>query len=852
MRGYVGALVFGMVAGTALGQSCGHWPDGFAINQLGGRVQAVVNFDDGTGAHRYVAGEFRNDEAAPGRQGIAMWNGTAYVPVGGGLDGSAWSLAVFDDDGAGPNPPALYVGGNFQHAGGANGVSAMGIAKWDGQNWSALTNGFNGTVYALKGFDDGNGPGLYAGGSFSFAGAGPAASLAVWRGGVWSEVGGGVHFGTGLGVVDCLEVFQGSLYVGGFYDNVGGLAANALARWNGSAWSTLGAGVNYGGSTAQVSRLLAVNLASTGGAALIVAGTISSAGGVASGPVARWNGASWASMNSGAGSSSSYLNALGVYDDGTGAALYAGGTLPPGSGVSKWNGSSWQLVGGIPFTTGVPLGIDCMAVTPDNKLFVGGMFKEVNGLPAPCAAVYNGTWANADGFGLGFDARIYALGVFDLGDGPRLYAGGSFASAGGVRAAGVARLGSAGWEALATPVGGFPNPDVRCMTAFDDGTGMALYVGGAISSISDVGVSNVARWRPGSYWTPVGSGLSNTNVGVSGTVYALCVHDDDGPGPHAPALYATGQFQYAGGAAVTCVAKWSGSSWQSVGTGPAPNGITGACLASVDMDGPGGQAPRLYWGGVLSLMASWDGTAWTVDGDSPQATVISCIGAFDAGDGLKLYAGGDITYPFTGSLARKNGTAWENVGNSPRFPNGGGSGGVVENASVRAMAVFDDGGGPQLYMTGIFGSIAANGYVNAARWNGSTWTGAGAGLASRFPGPDGRGTSLAVYDDGHGPALYFGGKFERFYPSYGDTGLNSWHAAYNIEKWTGCGRTLTCCADFDGDGDERTDFDIQAFFACLAGDCCPTCCSPDYNGDGDERTDADIESFFRVLAGGNC
>jgi probable HAF family extracellular repeat protein len=61
-------------------------------------------------------------------------------------------------------------------------------------------------------------------------------------------------------------------------------------------------------------------------------------------------------------------------------------------------------------------------------------------------------------------------------------------------------------------------------------------------------------------------------------------------------------------------------------------------------------------------------------------------------------------------------------------------------------------------------------------------------------------------------------------------------------------------SDFDGDGDSGTDQDIEAFFACLAGSCCPTCFSggADFNGDGDAGTDADIESFFRVLGGGAC
>jgi len=63
----------------------------------------------------------------------------------------------------------------------------------------------------------------------------------------------------------------------------------------------------------------------------------------------------------------------------------------------------------------------------------------------------------------------------------------------------------------------------------------------------------------------------------------------------------------------------------------------------------------------------------------------------------------------------------------------------------------------------------------------------------------------------------------------------------------GCGD-----ADFDGDGDVGTDLDIEAFFACLGGDCCATCGSADFDGDGDTGTDLDIEAFFRVLGGGDC
>jgi hypothetical protein len=59
-------------------------------------------------------------------------------------------------------------------------------------------------------------------------------------------------------------------------------------------------------------------------------------------------------------------------------------------------------------------------------------------------------------------------------------------------------------------------------------------------------------------------------------------------------------------------------------------------------------------------------------------------------------------------------------------------------------------------------------------------------------------------------------------------------------------------ADFNGDKDIATDADIEAFFACLAGNCCAACGSADFDGDGVPATDADVEAFFRVIAGGAC
>jgi hypothetical protein len=91
-------------------------------------------------------------------------------------------------------------------------------------------------------------------------------------------------------------------------------------------------------------------------------------------------------------------------------------------------------------------------------------------------------------------------------------------------------------------------------------------------------------------------------------------------------------------------------------------------------------------------------------------------------------------------------------------------------------------------------------------------------------------------------------------PTVAGGNANSPDEAYNVILYVGNVTIPVTCgsADFNHDGDFGTDADIEAFFACLAGNCCATCGSADFNGDGDIGTDADIEAFFRVLAGGAC
>ena len=122
------------------------------------------------------------------------------------------------DDGSGP---ALYAGGDFTTAGG---VAANRIAKWDGSSWSALGQRDERLrVHALAVFDDGSGPALYAGGDFTTAGGVAANRIAKWDGTSWSAL--GQRDWTAR--VCALAVFDDgsgpALYAGGDFTTAGGV-----------------------------------------------------------------------------------------------------------------------------------------------------------------------------------------------------------------------------------------------------------------------------------------------------------------------------------------------------------------------------------------------------------------------------------------------------------------------------------------------------------------------------------------------------------------------------------------------------------------------------------------------------
>ena|GEM_PF-1184846 len=365
-------------------------------------------------------------------------------PSGTGLNGTVYAMTPFDD-GSGE---ALYFAGTFTTAGGE---LVNRVARWDGQAWSALQSpgqiGVDNEVRALAVFDDGSGPALYAGGSFANAGGQQVLRVARWDGQSWSPLTG--PNGTGVnGTVRAMTVYDDgngpALYVGGQFTHAGGVGVNGIARWDGQAWSAVTDGI---------------------------------------GPVGMNN----------------PVHALSVYDDGNGAALYAGGMFTTAGGlavsrIARWNGSNWSALSG-PSGTGVSGEVRAMGVF-ENNLYVGGTFLTAGGVTVNRIARWDGQgWSSlSDGGGIGLDASVHAIAVHNDGAGDALYVGGAFTSAAGIGAERVARWSGNAWSVLSGLDGDGLNASAHALRGFDDGSGSALFVGGDFVLGAGQVLNYCARW----------------------------------------------------------------------------------------------------------------------------------------------------------------------------------------------------------------------------------------------------------------------------------------------------------------------------------------------------------------------
>jgi hypothetical protein len=611
--------------------------------------------------------------------------------------------------------------------------------------------GVDGEAIAAVTFDDGSGPKLYVGGNFATAGGISASRIAAWNGSTWSALGPGLNDS-----VKCMVVFNDgtgpALYVGGKFTatNGSGLPLGRIARWDGNTWSALGSGLN------GVVEALAVFNDGTG-EALYAGGDFSAAGATSAIGVAKWNGLGWSSLGSGLGIGPG-LNgtafALTVHNDGAGSALFVGGFFKTAGGVpakslARWSGSAWQPVGSGTDRTVYSLASFRKGSTP--ALYVGGDFGEIGGLFASDLVTWDGSSFSPAVPGDPLSAVTGIVGgmrVFDDGSGEALYVGMNIGSINLQGSEGsLARSDGTVWS---IPPGA-PEERVRALAAYPTGPGARLHAVGAFDTAGGLPALGIARLEAAG-WEPLADG------GLNGGVYVIRTFDDG----NGPAVYVGGAFTAIGGQAIAHLARWKDGQWSAVG---AP--VDGPVWDLAVLDSGGG--PALHVAGDFAQvgavtargLARWDGSTWSAFGSGftyqehpsiPAKTGgVHALATFDNGSGSALYAGGRFTTaggtPIR-AVARWDGSSWTAVGGG--LPN--------QLTAVNSLVVANLPGGPALVAGGNTSPlIAGPGPVLAHA--GSGWQGLGAPLTSSI----GFGTfvtKLLVFDSGSGPRLHASGLFD--------------------------------------------------------------------------------------------
>ena len=268
--------------------------------------------------------------------------------------------------------------------------------------WASLGTGASGAVLALAYGPDGT---LYAGGLFnSMGGVANTNAIAKWDGSAWSAMGTGAAVG---GAVYAIVVdASGIVYAAGDFTSMGGVAnTSRIAKWAGGAWSAMSTGLT--GGAGLVGRALAVGA----DGAIYVTGRFTTAGGVAASHIAKWDGSAFSALGSGL--------SVGVSDGGhalvrapSGDMVVAGMFTTAGgvaaTNIATWDGSNWAAMGAPAMSP-----IYALAYGPNGILYAGG-----DG--APYIQSWNGvTWST---LGSGLSGAVYALTSTPLG----LYAGGGF------------------------------------------------------------------------------------------------------------------------------------------------------------------------------------------------------------------------------------------------------------------------------------------------------------------------------------------------------------------------------------------------------------------------------------------
>lgn len=286
-----------------------------------------------------------------------------------------------------------------------------------------------------------------------------------------------------------------------------------------------------------------------------------------------------------------------------------------------------------------------------------------------------------------------------------LYAGGYFTDAGGDgNADRIAKWDGRRWNALG---GGF-NKSVQAVAVDSKGN---VYAGGLFRTSSDgqTKYSYIARWN-GTRWDELVYGLD-------GAVLSLAVDAQD-------RLYAGGDFENACRDAACSqsmpmmhVARWSGTQWESLGSGLDRPVIAVAVDARGNLYAGGDFTRKGNGTGTLPHIAVWNGSEWSTLGDGLSGSILPTVHSI-AIDGIgNVYVSG--RFAFAGNVTASRIAKWDGQSWSA----------LQQGMNFGVYSLVTDTSGA-LYAGGLFTQAGKTEALRVAKWDprSATWLGVGGGL----------------------------------------------------------------------------------------------------------------------------
>lgn len=319
----------------------------------------------------------------------------------------------------------LYVTGGFTTAGG---FSADRISSWDGSVWAAPSSPPNEPKYAMCVYD-----------GLLYISIGD--SIYTWNGTSFSLL---ASFSVNQNVHQML-VYNNELIIIGDFTSINGVPYSYIAKWNGSAWSSLGTGIGSPADDINKCPMAIHN------GKLIVSTNGTTYGGVSTYGIASWDGSSW----------SAYV------------------TIPPPGPFGNYLNSTLLSYGG--------------------KLVMSCPVQTVNSVDVNRLMTWDGTSLASLGGGITAGAgRAYSMCHFRGG----IAISGQFTQLGGsVSATNIVWWSGSSYSAMGSGINANNGPS---MIQYRND----LVIAGTFTDAGGTGIPYLAKWD-GTSWSGLGSGINN-------------------------------------------------------------------------------------------------------------------------------------------------------------------------------------------------------------------------------------------------------------------------------------------------------------------------------------------------------